>query len=292
MVLVAGSGPNTRDEPILGHQIFLVLADHLTRHGIAVLRYDKRGVGQSTGDYQTATTQDFAADAEAAVAYLRGHPGIDPSHVGMIGHSEGGEIVPMVAAGDPKTAFIVMMAGPGVDGEAILLEQARRVGKVMGFTDDRLSAATALDEKLYAVVRAEADPSVAAGYQVRQMLADDPAGHGMPVAALDNASAAVISPWMRFFLAYDPAPTLAKVRCPVLALNGSLDLQVPPDQNLPPIRRALAASPDAEVDELPGLNHLFQDAKTGAPGEYGQIEETISPAAMDLMTGWILKRVK
>jgi len=291
VVLVSGSGPNTRDEPILGHQIFLVLADHLTRRGIAVLRYDKRGVGQSTGDYKTATTQDFANDAEAAAAYLRGRPEIDAGRVGLIGHSEGGEIAPMVASSDPKVAFIVMMAGPGVDGEAILLEQSRLIGEAMGIPNAQVAAATALDEKLYAVVRAEKDPSVAAA-KVKEMLADDPMGHSLPIAALDNESATVISPWFRFFLAYDPAPTLAKVRCPVLALNGSLDLQVPPDQNLPPIRKALAGNPDAEVDELPGLNHLFQDAKTGAPGEYGQIEETISPAAMDLMTSWILKHVQ
>ncbi|HTX50874.1 MAG TPA: alpha/beta fold hydrolase [Caulobacteraceae bacterium] len=291
VVLVSGSGPNTRNEPILGHQIFLVLADHLTRRGIAVLRYDKRGVGQSTGDYAKATTQDFADDAESAVAYLRSRPEIDARRVGIIGHSEGGEIAPMVAVRDPRLAFIVMMAGPGVDGEAILLEQARLIGKAMGTPDAKLAEATALNEKLYTLVRAEKDPAAAVA-KVKALLADNAAGRTLPTAAPDTESAAITSPWFRFFLDYDPAPTLAKVRCPVLALIGSLDLQVPPDQNLPAIRKALAANPDAEVVELPGLNHLFQDAKTGAPGEYGQIEETISPAAMDLMTNWILKHVR
>ncbi|HEY1753364.1 MAG TPA: alpha/beta hydrolase [Caulobacteraceae bacterium] len=288
VVLIAGSGPNTRNEPLLGHQVFLVLADYLTRHGIAVLRYDKRGTGVSGGDYGKATTADFADDAEAAAAYLRGRKEIDPRHVGLIGHSEGGLIAPMVAARDADVAFVVMMAGPGVDGYDILTEQGRLIAKAMGLTDAMVAQSQALREQMFDVVRHEKDPQAAAAKlkAIADAYAD---AHGASRAGMEAQAAAVDSDWFRFFYDYDPAPTLAKVHCPVLALIGSKDLQVPADQNLPPIRAALAHNPDAEVEELPGLNHLFQTATTGSPGEYIQIEETIAPIALETITGWIVR---
>jgi fermentation-respiration switch protein FrsA (DUF1100 family) len=290
VVLVSGSGANTRDEPILGHQIFLVLADALTRRGIAVLRYDKRGVGASTGDYAKATTMDFANDAEAAVAWLRGRPEIDAGHVGLIGHSEGGLIVPIVAVKDPKVAFIVMMAGPGVDGIDILLEQGRLIGRAMGASDAKLAESEALRRRLFDIVRSEKDPAVAAA-KLKTAVDAYAKASGLPEATVEAQSGMVNSDWFRFFFDYDPVPTLRQVRCPVLALNGSLDLQVPPDQNLPPIRAALAHDSDVTIVELPGLNHMFQPAKTGSPAEYSQIEETIAPVALDTITDWILKHV-
>jgi len=290
VVLVAGSGANTRNEPILGHQIFLVLADHLTRNGIAVLRYDKRGTGSSGGDYGKATTLDFANDADAASAYLRSRPEIDAKRVGLIGHSEGGLIVPIVATKDPATAFIVMMAGPGVDGKDILLEQGRLIALAMGMPKEQVDQSNALRRQIFSIVADNADPAVAAA-KLKALIADYAATHKIPPEAIQAQVDVVNSDWFRYFFNYDPAPTLAKVRCPVLALNGSLDLQVPPGQNLPVIRQALAGNPDHEVDEITGLNHLFQPAKTGSPGEYAQIETTIDPGAMDLMTKWILKHV-
>ena len=290
VVLVAGSGPNTRDEPILGHRIFLVLADHLTRQGLAVLRYDKRGVGASTGDYAKATTRDFADDVVAAMAYLRSRPEIDPARVGLIGHSEGGLIAPMVAAREPSTAFVVMMAGPGVNGADILAEQGRLISKAMGMSDAKIAESSALREQAIAIVRAEKDPAVAAA-RLRERLTAAAKAQGLGDAAIEAQIKALNSDWFRFFYDYDPTPAQAKVRCPVLAIAGSKDLQVPPDQNLPPIRAALAHNADAEVDELPGLNHLFQTAATGGVQEYSQIEETLAPSAMDLITGWILRRV-
>jgi hypothetical protein len=288
VVLVAGSGANTRNEPLLGHQVFLVLADYLTRHGIAVLRYDKRGTGASDGDYGRATTMDFANDAEAATAYLRGRKEVDPRHVGLIGHSEGGLIVPIVANRDPAVAFIVMMAGPGVDGADILTEQGRLIAKAMGMSDAAAADSVALRSQLFAIVRGEKDPAVATA-KLKVALDAYAKSHNLPAAGLEAQAGMFNSDWFRFFYDYDPAPTLARVRCPVLALNGSKDLQVPPDQNLPPIRAALAHNPGAEVEELPGLNHLFQTAKTGSPGEYGQIEETLAPVALETITAWILK---
>jgi hypothetical protein len=288
VVLIAGSGPNTRNEPLLGHQVFLVLADYLTRHGIAVLRYDKRGTGASGGDYANATTMDFAADAEAAAAYLRARQEIDPRRVGLIGHSEGGLIAPIVAVKDPTTAFIVMMAGPGVDGLDILMEQGRLIPKAMGLTDAVVDKGAAFRQQLFDIVRSEKDPQVAAA---RLKAAADAfaKANGVAPEGVELQAGLVNSDWFRFFYDYDPAVTLRQLRCPVLALIGSKDLQVAADQNLPPIRAALAHDPDAEVEELPGLNHLFQTAKTGSPGEYVKIEETIAPLALQTITDWILK---
>jgi pimeloyl-ACP methyl ester carboxylesterase len=289
VVLVSGSGPNTRNEPILGHQIFLVLADYLTRHGIAVLRYDKRGTGASGGEYGKATTVDFADDALAAETFLRGRPGIDPTRVGLIGHSEGGLIVPMVAVRDPKVAFIVMMAGPGVNGLDVITEQGRLIQRAMGASQATVDDAAALRQTLFDIVRTEKD-AAAADAKIKAALAAYAKAHGMPESALAGGQLSTLnSDWFRFFLTYDPAATLRKVRCPVLALNGSKDLQVPPGQNLPAIRAALEGNPRAEVIELASLNHLFQTAKTGAVGEYGEIEETIAPLALTTITDWILK---
>jgi hypothetical protein len=289
VVLVAGSGPNTRDEPLLGHQVFLVLSDFLTRHGIAVLRYDKRGTGSSGGDYASATTLDFAADAQAAWRYLHGRKEVDPAHVGLIGHSEGGLIAPMVAVKEPVVAFIVLMAGPGVDGLDILMEQGRLIAKSMGVSDADIAQSSALRQQMFAIVRDEKDAG-AASAKLKAVLTAYAKVHDLPEASLEAQAGQVNSDWFRFFAAYDPAPTLAKVGCPVLAMIGSKDLQVPPDQNLPVIRVALAHNPGAVVLELPNLNHLFQTAQTGGVGEYARIEETIAPVALQTMSDWILKQ--
>jgi pimeloyl-ACP methyl ester carboxylesterase len=289
VVLIAGSGPNTRDEPLLGHRHFLVLSDYLTRHGIAVLRYDKRGTGSSTGDYGKATSLDFADDADASIAFLKTRPEIDPRHIGLIGHSEGGLIAPMVAARNPEVAFIVMMAGPGVNGLDILLEQGRLISKAYGVDDARLQKASALREQLFDIMRDEKD-SAAAAAKARTLLASSGKDMGLPDSAIDGLVQQVNNDWFRFFMTYDPATALRKLRIPVLVLNGSNDLQVPPAQNLPPIRAALAGDPKAEIHELPGLNHLFQTSKTGSPLEYSTIEETIAPSALDLITSWVLKQ--
>ncbi len=283
VILVAGSGPNTRDEPIFGHRLFLVIADHLTRAGVAVLRYDKRGVGASTGDYAQATTEDFADDAASAVAYLKTRKEIDPHRIGLIGHSEGGLIVPIVAVRDPSVAFIVLMAGPGVNGAEVWIEQLRLILLASGMDAKAVDELVVRRRKMVAALRAEPDPAKAAVALRAIMPADTPTDQSDALIKVIN------TPWFRSFFEYDPAPTLAKLRCPVLALAGSKDLQVSPPQNLPALRAALAHDPDATVEELPDLNHLFQTAKTGGIGEYAEIEETISPAALDIITAWILK---
>src|SRR5262245_15012477 len=286
VLLITGSGPQDRDESLAGHKPFLVLADYLTRHGIAVLRADDRGVAKSGGKFALATTSDFATDAEAGVAYLRTRHEIDGKRIGLIGHSEGGLIAPLVASRDRGIAFVVMLAGTGVRGADVLVRQNVLVAESMGATRAQAEAQGAQIRTLVDIVMRETDDAARAT-KLREALAGS-----LPAAAIDARVTTLIDPWFKQFLSYDPAPALTKLTCPVLALNGQLDKQVPPDQNLPAIRAAFAASGNRNVDveELPGLNHLFQTAKTGSPAEYAQIEETIAPQALDKIAAWILKQ--
>jgi uncharacterized protein len=285
-LLITGSGPQDRDESILGHKPFLVLSDYLTRHGIAVLRADDRGIPKSTGTFATATTADFATDVEAGVAYLKTRPEINSRKIGLIGHSEGGVIAPMVAARNKDVAFIVMMAGTGVPGDQVLVAQGEAIEIAGGKSPEEASKDAAREREMLILVETEKDEAVLEK-ELREKLTGE-----VPEPQIGAQIKQVTSPWFRFFLTYDPATALRKVTCPVLAINGSLDKQVIPSQNLPPIRKALEQSgnPHVEVDELPGLNHLFQPAKTGSPAEYAEIEETISPVALEKMSTWILKQ--
>jgi len=284
VVLITGSGPHDRDESIMGHKPFLVLADYLTRKGIVVLRADKRGFAKSTGNFATATMVDFATDADAGVAYLRTRPEVDPHRIGLIGHSEGGIVAPMAAARNSDVAFIVMMAGSGVPGDEILPEQLILISEAAGKSPEEAGKDAAEERAMLALVEREKDDA-ALGKQLQEKLSGK-----VPEAQLEVQIKTLTSPWFRYFIAYDPAVALRKVTCPVLAINGEKDLQVPPKQNLPVIRKALAeaGNKNFEVDELPGLNHLFQTAKTGAISEYAEIEETMSPGAMEKIAGWIL----
>jgi pimeloyl-ACP methyl ester carboxylesterase len=286
VALISGSGPNDRDESLMGHRPFLVLADYLTRQGIAVLRTDKRGIGKSGGVIATATTADFATDAEAAVAYLKTRPEVDAHKIGLIGHSEGGVIAPMVAARDHDVAFIVMMAGSGVPGDQIIVAQVVAGNEAAGMSHEMALQAGVQQRKILDIVEQETDDTVRRE-KLRTVL-----GPAVTGAQFDTAYRQLTSPWYRYFLTYDPAPALRKVTCPVLAINGEKDTQVPPKLNLPAIRKALedGGNKHFEVVELTGLNHLFQTAKTGAVNEYAQVEETIAPAALEKMAGWILKQ--
>lgn len=286
VLLMSGSGPHDRDESLMGHKPFLVLADYLTRKGIVVLRADKRGVGKSGGNYAEAVMADFASDADAGVAYLKTRVEVNPHKIGLVGHSEGGVEAPMSAAHNPDVAFVVMMAGTGVPGDQLLPEQMRLIEQAAGKSADEIEKDLAMQRDLLATVEKDKDDSVLEK-DVREKLTGK-----VPEAQIGMQVKAMSSPWFRGLLAYDPAPTLTKLTCPVLAINGEKDVQVPPQQNLPPIRKALEASGNKnyEVDELPGLNHLFQTAKTGGIGEYSEIEETMSPVAMEKIASWILKQ--
>jgi pimeloyl-ACP methyl ester carboxylesterase len=270
----------------MGHKPFLVLADYLTRHGIAVLRADDRGTANSTGDFKSATTADFATDTEAGIAYLKTRAEVDSHKIGLIGHSEGGVIAPMIAARNKDVAFIVMMAGTGVPGDEVIAAQREAIEIANGKSPEEAAKDAAKEREMFKLVETEKDEAVLEK-ELKEKMAGD-----VPEAQVGLEIKQVTSPWFRYFLTYDPATALRKVTCPMLVLNGSLDKQVLPSQNLPAIRKALAESgnPHVEIDELPGLNHLFQTAKTGGPSEYSQIEETISPVALEKMSTWILKQ--
>jgi len=289
VALISGSGPQDRDETVFGHKPFLVLADHLTRRGIAVLRYDDRGVGASTGDIATAVTPDFADDAEGAVRYLASLPEVAAAEIGLVGHSEGAVVVPIVANRSDDVGFVVLLAGTGVNGQDLLVMQLVAINRAMGVSEAITEQRSRLQRDLLGVVAETPDDSAAAS-RAREILA----GAGVSGEAAEAQVRALLSPWMRYFLTYDPIPELRALTVPVLALWGEKDTQVPPAGNLGPAEEALAesGSPDATVDVLPGLNHLFQTAGTGAPAEYVTIEETMAPVALETIGDWILSRTE
>ena len=298
VLLISGSGPEDRNETVFGHRPFLVLADYLTRQGVAVLRADDRGVGGSTGDFSQAVTDDFASDAIAGVEYLKSRNEINPKQIGLIGHSEGGLIAPIAATQSPDVAFIVLMAGTGLTGEEIINLQSALISKAMGVKDEDIAKNKAIQEQIFAVVKQENDKAVI-DKKIREIIENAVAGLSeaekkAAMAPYESQAQFISSPWFKNFLTYDPKPTLMKVKCPVLAINGEKDLQVPPKENLSAIEEALKAGGNEHytIKELPGLNHLFQTAQTGSPAEYAKIEETISPTALKTIGDWILEQVK
>jgi uncharacterized protein len=297
VLLLTGSGAQNRDEEYLGHRPFLVLADHLTRHGIAVLRADDRGVGGSTGDFQQSSTGDFADDALAGVAYLKGRREIDPQKVGLIGHSEGGMTAPIAATRSGDVAFIVMMAGPGVGlGEAVIF-QISEVMRSQGASDEDVALQAAWRRSLYSLFRQNLEPA-AIEAEMRRLHAalseSDKQRLNWPEGRLEFEIQRSLGPWWHFALSYDAAETLGRVTCPVLAINGEKDMQNVSRENMEGIERALRSGGHADfvVRELPGLNHMFQAAETGSEYEYGRIEETLAPVALELITDWILERTR
>lgn len=286
VLLITGAGPQDRDETMSGHKPFLVLADYLTRRGIAVLRVDDRGTAESTGKFDTATTQDFASDAEAGARYLLSRKDVDSKHVGLVGHGEGAIIAAMVAVKMREIAFVVLLAGTAVPGEEVLLAQTEQTEEAAGIPDEQIDADYKIGKKLYDMVRAGKSE-----VELRQALFDLKPKYEPFVERWQRQLHHLETPWLRFFLAYDPAPTLRQLRCPVLALDGEKDMNVVAAQNVPEMKAAFsrAHNHDATVRILPGLNYLFQTAETGFAGEYQTISETISPVALDMIGDWIGK---
>jgi fermentation-respiration switch protein FrsA (DUF1100 family) len=301
VILITGSGPQNRDEELLGHKPFLVLSDFLTKDGIAVLRCDDRGIGKSTGNFSTATTKDFATDIFACVEYLKTRKEIDSKKIGLIGHSEGGLIAPMVAVGTKDVAFIVMMAGPGLCGDKILELQSKLISKAEGTPEAEINKVNVLNKKCYKIALEEKDSSKAAE-KLNKLLDDyyaslsdaDKKSMGGSSENLKMQTHKILSPWFKFFLSYDPKQNLSKLKIPVLAVNGEKDLQVPPKENLEVIESSLkkAGNKNYMVMEFPGLNHLFQTAETGSPTEYSKIEQTMAPAVLFAISDWIHRTVK
>ena len=289
VILISGSGPQNRDEEVFGHKPFLVLADKLTRNGIAVLRYDDRGTAESTGDFTSATSADFATDVESALKYLKSRKEIHKKKIGLLGHSEGGLIAPLVANRNKDVDFIVLLAGPGVTGERILLAQQELIGKASGFSDEKLTSNAKINQGAFNMIKnAESQEQLVAD------LTNYFKENGIPEGEIPTIVSQSTSPWMKHFLTYDPSVVLQQVNCPVLALNGANDLQVPAKENLEAIEQALKTGGNkcVTIQELPGLNHFFQESKTGLPSEYANIEQTISPKVLDKITKWIQLQTK
>ncbi len=300
-ILLSGSGPQDRDEAVMGHRPFLVLADHLTRHGVAVLRFDDRGVGHSTGRFAEATHEDFVSDALAALTFLRARPDIDPKRIGFIGHSEGGLIAPLAAVRAPDTAFLVLLAGVGVPVDQLLARQSQDILRLSGASQDLMEESARRQRELFNLLRQKtADEEVRrhlrelAQTQLEGLTDEQKRALGITDAAIEAQIRLVLSPWFRQLLFHDPQATLAQVRCPVLALNGAKDVQVAADDNLKAIREALARGGNRKVvtREFPDLNHLFQHCQTGAVAEYGALEETLAPEVLEAVSDWLAQTLR
>jgi uncharacterized protein len=295
-ILITGSGGQNRDEELLGHKPFLVISDWLTRRGIAVLRFDDRGVGKSQGSQLNSTSADFASDVETAFDFVVKNPKINPRAIGLIGHSEGGLIAPIVASSNHNIAFIVSLAGMGVTGQQISIRQTETIARNAGMNEDQIKETTELNKRLYAVLRKEKDDKraelkIIAIY--REYLEKKKASKDEIDKAVNQLKAefgAATYAWSRYYFFTDPSVYWGKVKCPVLALNGEKDIQIAADENLPEIERAVKSSGNKSVktEKLPGLNHLFQHSKKGLTSEYGEIEETFSPEVLKIISDWIL----
>lgn len=290
VILITGSGAQNRDEEIFDHRPFAVLADHLSRAGVIVLRYDDRGVGASTGEVSGVNSADLAGDAEAWVKVLDDRA--DVGDIGLLGHSEGGVIAPMIAARNDVVKFIITLAGPGVSGADILVEQNRALMVAGGAPQEMADAAAEAARDLFDAVKEGAAEDVLRE-KVLALARTQTGGMGQPpAAAIDGQVRRLGEPWMQFFLRHDPAADLRKVKVPVLALLGGKDAQVVATQNAPAIEAALkeAGNADATVKIIPDANHMFQKARTGSVQEYGMIATTIEPEVLEQISGWIVER--
>lgn len=301
VVLISGSGPQNRDEEVFGHKPFLVLSDHLTRNGIAVLRFDDRGTAKSEGNFSIATSEDFTRDVQAAIEYLKTRNEINHQQIGLIGHSEGGIIAPMVAVKSPDVAFVVLLAGTGIPGDELLLLQQQLIGRAYGLSDEELNQAAVINKEAFRIMKGSDQPDELSKLltdflkENLKSIPDSQKPQGMSEDELVSMQVQqLVNPWMRFFMAHNPAPVLENVTCPVLALNGEKDLQVPPKENLSAIEKSILKGGNNRitVKELPGLNHLFQECETGSPAVYAEIEQTISPKALNEISSWISKIAK
>ncbi len=303
-VLISGSGAQNRDEEIFGFKLFGIIADHFTRSGIAVLRYDDRGVGASTGNLTNSTSADLAGDVGAWVAYLATRTEINSEMIGLLGHSEGGLIAPMVAAATDDVAMIILLAGTAVPGEEIIYKQIELIARADGAAEEEIQEGLKDQKKLFAALLSgegwEEEKAM-----IRERIAEQvdalPAAQKSALGDLDKYIDTVLeqqvsaleSAWYLYFLTYDPGPTLEQVTVPVFGIFGELDLQVPPDPNAQVMEDALArgGNEDVTITIYPSANHIFQEAKTGSVSEYAALRKEFIPGLLDDLTNWILARV-
>ncbi len=303
VILVSGSGPQDRDETLLGHKPFLVIADYLTRHGIAVLRFDDRGVQKSSGDHSQATSDDFATDTEAVLQFAKKHAEIDPTRIAILGHSEGGLIAPIVASWNPDLAGIVLLAGPGCKGSEILEQQSDRIIEQQGASVKARKASLEMRREIQSLAMSPI-PDEFTSERIQAIVTkywtalnsdnpnsemSDPGKQEGLIQSTSDAFLTLSNPWFRRFLAYDPGATLMLVQCPTLALFGELDVQVLPQENLERMEQSIERSgnPHVRMEIIPGVNHLFQPAQSGSPNEYEKIAITIEPAVLDTVLQWL-----
>jgi pimeloyl-ACP methyl ester carboxylesterase len=299
VVLISGSGAQDRDSEILGHKPFLLWADYLTRNGIAVLRFDDRGFAKSEGNFSTSTSQDFASDVASAVAYLKTRKVINTKQIGLIGHSEGGAIAPLVAVSNPKDIdFIVLLAGSGIQGDQLLLLQQQLIARQSGVSEEDIKQNFEKHTKIFELMNTIKD-EVQLKTELSQIISDYTSDNDVPQdmtkeEVVQSQLNIYISPWMLNFVRYNPAPFFEKVKCPVLAINGDKDLQVPSKENLSAIEKALKKGKNKNITiiEYPNLNHLFQETQTGLHTEYATIEQTIFPKVLEDVTNWIKTQTK
>ena len=299
VILISGSGPQNRDEEMAGHKPFLIISDWLTRNGIAVLRYDDRGVGESTGDFSSGTSLDFSTDVESAVAYLKTRTEIRKNQIGLVGHSDGAMIAPMVAARLNDIGYIVLLAGPGMPGGQLLINRQELMERSMGLSEVEIQKSKKSSEEITRIIRNSKDIQTLKNDLInysKEHISDVPE-YAIPPGMNKEQFVAeriniLATPWFQYFLNYDPTSTLEKVTCPVLALNGDKDVQVPSKENLDGIRNSLIKGGNKKVTivEFSNLNHLFQECKTGLPDEYPKIEQTFSPIVLEEISRWILKQ--
>jgi pimeloyl-ACP methyl ester carboxylesterase len=298
VVLITGSGPQDRNEELKGHKPFLVLSDHFTKRGVAVLRYDDRGVAESTGTFKGSTSRDFADDVNAAVSFLKKRKDMAGKKIGLCGHSEGGMIAPIVASENNDVDFIVLLAGPGIKIPELMMLQTDKISETEGVDSESRKANTKLTKQVFNYMYDHSEMSkddlrkglteiLSEGFEM--LPAEEKEGENKE-KFIEDQLGMMLDDWFLYFMQFDPATYLSKVKCPVLAINGELDLQVTSKENLEGIRNSLAkaGNKNVTIKEFKGLNHLFQKAETGAPSEYTKIEETFNEEAMKFVSDWIL----
>ncbi|MGK0453739.1 MAG: alpha/beta superfamily hydrolase [Paraglaciecola sp.] len=297
VILISGSGPQDRDESFMGHKPFLVLADHLTKQGIGVLRFDDRGNGESTGDFGNATTEDFSKDVLSAITYLKTRNDVDIKNIGLIGHSEGGIIAPLVANNSKDVAFMVLLASTGISGTELSVMQSKTLRQFP--VKDEIAYEKNTRKAIAIVTSNKSDLEIKNELTTHYNAFIKPILTSLNVPEekinlfIESQLKTSLKPWSRYFLQYNPADEIEKLQMPVLSLNGSKDTQVNAKINQEGIRNALikGGNKDYEIIELENLNHFFQECETGNMDEYRKIEQTFSPTALREISNWIFKRI-
>jgi pimeloyl-ACP methyl ester carboxylesterase len=293
VILISGSGPQDRNSELMNHKPFLVISDYLTKRGIAVLRVDDRGVGESEGNYNETGLKGFVNDTKSAFEFLKTRKEFNHAKIGLIGHSLGGVIAPIIASENEDISFIVLLAGSGIRGDKLMLLQKELIERKMGVPEIGITQGQNNMKGAYDLILKSNNNKIQLQKELKNYFTKV-FGAMLPESQIQTISEQMSIPWLTDFIKFDPQTSLSKIKCPVLALNGSNDLQVPPKENLETIETILKenGNEDVETKQLENLNHLFQESETGLPNEYATIEQTFSPNVLEIMTEWIKERTE